>query len=54
MSFIQIKTSKDLRALAVGVVVIGLLTVRHRLLEVGRTARRLIKKQLLTTKMMKT
>lgn len=49
------ETSEDLpRGLAGGGLVIDSSAVQHRLIKVGRTARRLIKKELLTTKMMTT
>jgi hypothetical protein len=49
------KISKDLqRDLAAGGVVTDSSKVWHRLLDMGRTARRPIQRQLLTTKMIKT
>ena len=48
------KTSKDLqRDLALAGVNVASSTVRRRILEVGRTARRLLRKQLLTKAMKK-
>jgi len=49
------KTSKDLpRDLAGGGLVIDSSAVQHRLVKVGKIARRLIKEELVTTKMVTT